>query len=396
MCDAKHTPSAALLEWYDLHARALPWRVPPGQIRAGRRPDPYRVWLSEVMLQQTTVQAVIGYFGRFTRRWPDVRALAAAEEAEVMAEWAGLGYYARARNLVACARVVARDHGGIFPRDRDALRALPGIGEYTSAAIAAIAFGAAETVVDGNVERVVARLARIDTPLPAAKPAIRAHAGRLTPKERAGDFAQAMMDLGATTCTPRAPRCHICPLAAHCAARAAGDAATLPRRAPRTPRPVRHGIAYLARRADGAWLLERRPPRGLLGATLGWPGSAWHEAGAPSCGEVVAGGESATGRQEFRGPSSHPDAPVTARWRLLEEHVRHVFTHFELRLKIAVAHVGHGAQPTRGGFMSAGSFDPAALPSVMRKAHALAEPALSAIADGADSPSDARELERSG
>src|SRR6056297_1691434 len=239
-----------LLRWYDSHARALPWRVPPAERMAGLRPDPYRVWLSEVMLQQTTVAAVKAYFERFTMLWPTVTDLAATPDAQVMGEWAGLGYYARARNLLKCARVVAEDHGGQFPQDHATLLTLPGIGPYTAAAIAAIAFDQPETVMDGNVERVMARLFDEHTPLPAAKPILKAHAANLTPDKRPGDYAQAVMDLGATICTPRNPACGICPWRTPCRARAAGIAAGLPARAPKTPKPTRYGIAHIARRAD--------------------------------------------------------------------------------------------------------------------------------------------------
>lgn len=336
--------ATSLLAWYDRHARSLPWRVAPG---AGARPDPYRVWLSEVMLQQTTVAAVAGYFARFTTRWPTVEALAAAQDADVMAEWAGLGYYARARNLLKCARAVVAQGG--FPATRDALQALPGIGPYTSAAIAAIAFDQPETVVDGNVERVMARLFDEHTPLPSAKPVLTALAASLTPARRAGDYAQAVMDLGATICTPRNPACGICPLMAHCAARAAGTAAELPRKLPKTPKPLRYGIAYIGRRVDGAWLLERRPAPGLLGGMLGWPGSSWAETA----------------------PADAPPAP--AAWEALPEEVRHTFTHFHLRLGLRVAWLPMEAP---GMFLPARDFTPTALPSVMRKAHALAAPYL--------------------
>ncbi|MCB1407881.1 MAG: A/G-specific adenine glycosylase [Rhodobacteraceae bacterium] len=328
----------ALLRWYDRAARVLPWRVGPAERAQGVRPDPYRVWLSEVMLQQTTVAAVKAYFHRFTTRWPDVQALATAPDAEVMAEWAGLGYYARARNLLACARVVAGNGG--FPTDRAGLRALPGIGAYTSAAIAAIVWDRPETVVDGNVERVVARLFAVTAPLPGAKRHLAALAETLTPQHRPGDFAQAMMDLGATVCTPRNPRCAECPLAGFCRAHDAGIAASLPAKTPKAPKPTRRGYAYVALRADGAPLLETRPPRGLLGGMRGWPGSDWTEEPAPA-------------------------PPLAADWRHLPGVVRHTFTHFHLELTVAVAQVGHGTAPHSGAFDP--DFDPDALPTVMRK-----------------------------
>jgi A/G-specific adenine glycosylase len=341
--DAKaiaETVGERLLDWYGAHARAMPWRVGPQQRAAGVRPDPYRVWLSEVMLQQTTVATVGSYFGRFTARWPSVEALAAAEDAEVMAEWAGLGYYARARNLLKCARAVAGAHAGRFPENREALQELPGIGPYTSAAIAAIAFDEPAAVLDGNVERVLARLFCIETPLPAAKPELMAIADALTPMQRPGDFAQAMMDLGATICTPRAPGCGICPLMELCEARPAGIQAEFPRKAPKPEKPTRHGIAYLARRSDGAWLLERRPDRGLLGGMLGWPGSDWSAAPMPA-------------------------PPLAAEWRDIGAEVRHTFTHFHLRLALRVAEVPKAAEPERGRFLP-----------VMRKAFDLARHAF--------------------
>ena len=231
-----------LLAWYDANARDLPWRIPPQRSRAGDRPDPYHIWLSEVMLQQTTVAAVIPYFDHFTQRWPTVADLAAAEDADVMGAWAGLGYYARARNLLKCARAVAAE-GGRFPGTEADLAQLPGIGPYTAAAVAAIAFGRRAVVVDGNVERVMARIHDVETPLPDAKSLLRELADAATPDTRPGDYAQAVMDLGATVCTPRSPSCGICPWADGCAARKAGTAAALPRKRPKAPKPIRHGIA---------------------------------------------------------------------------------------------------------------------------------------------------------
>ena len=342
----------ALLAWYDRAARDLPWRVGPAARAAGQRPDPYRVWLSEVMLQQTTVATVQPRFLRFLDRWPDVHALAAAPEPEVMAEWAGLGYYARARNLIACARRVSAG-GGRFPDQAEGLRALPGIGAYTAAAIAAIAFDRAETVVDGNVERVTARLFAVTDPLPGAKPRLAALAATLTPARRPGDFAQAMMDLGATICTPRAPRCADCPLAAFCAARAQGIPADLPARVPKPAKPTRHGIAYVAQRADGALLLETRPPRGLLGGMPGFPTTDWAE------------------------PPASPAPPLSTDWRILPGEVRHTFTHFHLRLQVVLARVGPAARPDRGGFRP--GFDPAALPTLMRKCWQHAQPHLGGV-----------------
>ncbi len=328
-----------LLAWYDRHARVLPWRMPPG--RGGA--DPYRVWLSEVMLQQTTVAAVKAYFQRFTALWPTVQDLAAAEDAQVMAEWAGLGYYARARNLIACARAVAER--GAFPDTRDGLAALPGIGPYTSAAIAAIAFDRPETVVDGNVERVTARLFAVETPLPAAKPELVALASRLTPRQRPGDFAQAMMDLGATICTPRSPACGICPLMPHCQARAQGIAAELPRKAPKKAKPLRQGTVWIGL-TDSAVLVETRPEKGLLGGTLAFPSTGWDGSDLP------------------------PPAP--ADWRDLGL-VRHVFTHFALDLTVMSGHLT--GNPQRGSLSPLGQFDASALPGLMRKAWALARPA---------------------
>ena len=331
------TISAPLLAWYDRHARDLPWRVPPGRVRA----DPYRVWLSEVMLQQTTVAAVKNYFIRFTSLWPRIEDLAAAADAQVMAEWAGLGYYARARNLLACARTVAAN-GGQFPDTRAGLLALPGIGPYTAAAISAIAHDAPETVVDGNVERVVARLFAVQTPLPAAKPELVALADTLTPPARPGAYAQAMMDLGATICTPRKPVCALCPISKCCDAFHQGIAADLPRRAPKPAKPERSGIAWLGRSGD-AVLLEQRPAKGLLGGTLAFPSAGWDGQDLP--------------------------APGPADWHRVGE-VRHVFTHFSLTLTVLTGELT--GPPLRGRLVPLRQFDRSALPGLMRKVWDLA------------------------
>ncbi|HWE99605.1 MAG TPA: A/G-specific adenine glycosylase [Caulobacteraceae bacterium] len=301
---------AALLDWYDQNRRALPWRATPGV-----RPDPYRVWLSEVMLQQTTTVHAAPYFETFTRRWPTVAALARAEDAEVMASWAGLGYYARARNLLACARAVSERHGGLFPAREAGLRSLPGIGAYTAAAVAAIAFDEPANVVDGNVERVMARLSAEQTPMPAAKPRLEALAARFVRDDRSGDWAQALMDLGATVCRPRAPACERCPWQGDCAARAGGEPQTYPRRSAKAERPRRRGVAFVLRCA-GAVALTRRPPRGLLGGMLALPTTAWTQAG-PAIGDIET------------------TAPARGAWRDAGA-IEHVFTHFALTLDVRV------------------------------------------------------------
>nr|WP_085306547.1 A/G-specific adenine glycosylase [Planktotalea arctica] len=337
-----------LLEWYDRHARAMPWRISPADRRAGVRPDPYRIWMSEVMLQQTTVAAVKDYFTRFTQRWPRVSDLAAAKDADVMGEWAGLGYYARARNLLKCARVVANEHGGVFPNTHAALLELPGIGPYTAAAVSSIAYDLPETVLDVNVERVMARLYDVHTPLPAAKPELMVLAEALTPRKRAGDYAQAVMDLGATICTPKNPACGICPWRTPCEGRLAGTHLELPKKTPKKPKPVRQGIAYVAQRVDGAYLLETRPDSGLLGGMLGWPGSEWAE--TPPTDAI----------------------PIRAQWKQIEGEARHTFTHFHLRLTVKTALVPMDRTPDVGHFVDLNEFRPSDLPTVMRKAFDLA------------------------
>lgn len=334
--------AAPLLAWYDRSHRRLPWRASPGANAA----DPYRVWLSEIMLQQTTVAAVVPYFEHFTRRWPTVEALAAAEDGDVLAAWAGLGYYARARNLLACARAVASDHGGRFPSNEEALLRLPGIGAYTAAAITAIAYGERAVVVDGNVERVVARLFAVEEPLPGAKPTLRALADTITPTARAGDFAQAMMDLGATVCRPRSPDCLVCPIAESCDAARRGIADLLPQKARKAPRPVRYANVYVLR-DGGEILLVRRPPRGLLGGMLGLPMS--EIADSPMA------------------PGAHPGAPAPTRWLRGEGRVTHVFTHFELHLTVFSGDLSGLTRPA-GDWRAADESVARDLPTLFRKA----------------------------
>ena len=327
-----------ILGWYDRHARSLPWRVADGSA------DPYRVWLSEVMLQQTTTAAVVPYFARFTQRWPDVAALAAAPEEEVMAAWAGLGYYSRARNLVQCARAVAAMGG--FPQTEAELRLLPGLGAYTAAAIAAIAFGQRAVVIDANVERVVARLFAIDEPLPGARKAIRAAADSITPDQRAGDFAQAMMDLGATICTARDARCLLCPVSAHCQARATGDPLRLPVKAAKKPKPRRQGTAFWIERDGAVWLVTR-PGKGMLGGMRALPDDGWS-----------AKGDGAA------------DPPLAGMWQAAGV-VRHSFTHFDLELGVVV-HAGERAPVLIGGeWWPLERIDEAGLPTLFAKAAQL-------------------------
>ena len=335
--------SDQLLDWYDQHARVMPWRVGPVAKAAGQRPDPYRVWLSEVMLQQTTVAAVKAYFIRFTDRWPTVADLANAADADVMAEWAGLGYYARARNLLACARAIVYDHGGIFPQTCAALLHLPGIGPYTAAAVSAIVWDEPSVVVDGNVERVMARVFAIQTPLPVAKAELTRLAADLTPAQRSGDYAQAVMDLGATICTPRNPACGICPLMTDCAARLQSIQTDLPRKLPKPEKQTRRGSVWVVHHPNGTILLERRPDRGLLGGMLGFPGDGWDGSGN--------------------------GAPFAAEWASIGE-VRHTFTHFHLILQVFTA--TSAANPNRGAYHPADAFRPSDLPTVMRKAYDLA------------------------
>jgi A/G-specific adenine glycosylase len=340
-----------LLDWYDRHHRDLPWRVAPAQGVTGTLPDAYGVWLSEIMLQQTTVQAVKPYFSQFLEQWPDVTALAAADPDDIMKAWAGLGYYSRARNLKKCADIVAQDHKGRFPDTEAALKALPGIGDYTAAAIAAIAFGRHAAVVDGNVERVLSRLKRIDTPVPAAKPLFRAIMSELTPTDRPGDFAQAMMDLGATLCTPKRPPCSLCPVNSQCQASRSGDPEIYPVKPPKKTRPVRRGAAFVAVGQDGAVLLRRRGAKGLLAGMSEVPTSDW------------------TARQDGAlGPRA---APFPADWCGTGT-IKHVFTHFELRLDVYRADVASPLPATDGWWTPQADLHGEALPTVMKKAIASA------------------------
>jgi A/G-specific adenine glycosylase len=343
---------ANLLTWYDRHARVLPWRA-----RRGDRTDPYRVWLSEIMLQQTTVKAVAPYYARFLSRWPTVDALAAASLDDVLRSWAGLGYYARARNLHACAREIVERYDGQFPEDLDALRALPGIGDYTAAAVSAIAFDLPAVPVDGNVERVVSRLFAVEQTLPAAKPVIKELAASLLPSRRAGDFAQALMDLGATICSPKRPACALCPWNDSCLANERGDQETFPRKAPRREGRLRRGAAFVVLRVDGRVLLRRRPDKGLLASMMEVPGSAW----AHDYDERVA-------------RRSAPRLGAKMQWRRLHGVVRHVFTHFPLEVAVFAAQVPRATPAPKGArWVSLHELRDEALPNVMRKvlAHAL-------------------------
>ncbi|WP_126174176.1 A/G-specific adenine glycosylase [Altericroceibacterium xinjiangense] len=350
MDDRAGTIPERLLGWYDAHARRLPWRVMPGTVSgeepARSPPDPYRVWLSEVMLQQTTTAAVAPYFLKFTERWPTVEALAAAPEEDVMGAWAGLGYYSRARNLIACAREVAAR--GSFPETEADLRALPGLGAYTAAAVAAIAFGQRAVVVDANVERVVARLFAIAEPLPAARKAIREAAERITPESRPGDFAQAMMDLGATICTPRDPKCLLCPVAAQCEARASGDPASLPVKPAKKARPQRRGTAFWIVRDGHVWLV-RRDKRGTLGGMRALPDDGWNARG------------DGTG-----------EPPLPGEWRTAGA-VAHVFSHFALTLEVRVRAGNQPGDPEGDGeWWPAERLEEAGLPTLFAKAARLA------------------------
>lgn len=344
--------STTLLKWYDVHAREMPWRVSPQDRAKGVLPNPYSVWLSEIMLQQTTVATVKDYYLKFIRLWPTIQDLSIASEEDVLRAWAGLGYYSRARNLKKCADIIVKDYAGEFPTDLAALRALPGIGDYTSAAIASIAFDVEAAVVDGNVERVFSRLFVIDTPLPAAKPAIKAKVATNLDQQRPGDFAQATMDLGATICSPKKPACMHCPLRDHCKALATIDPETLPVKVPKKERPKRVGAAFVAISSTRSIIVEKRPSTGLLAAMTQVPTSNWNS--------------------RIDGETSVAAAPFEADWQHCGS-VTHIFTHFELELTVwranDVQSQAHGQRWV--------AFDDAAdeaLPTVMKKAIECAIP----------------------
>jgi|HubBroStandDraft_1064217.scaffolds.fasta_scaffold00397_13 A/G-specific adenine glycosylase len=340
-----------MLDWYDRNRRTLPWRAGPGQ-----KPDPYGVWLSEIMLQQTTVATVEGYWRAFTAKWPQVEDLARASLDEVLHLWQGLGYYARARNLHACAKLVAGRPGAAFPRTEAGLRALPGIGAYSAAAIAAIAFDVPAVVLDGNIERVMARLFAVEVPLPEAKPILRAHAATLTPAARPGDYAQAVMDLGAAICTPRKPRCLLCPWRDACSAYRRGEPELLPVKRAKPERPVRHGVAFWLVRPDGTVLLRRRAEKGLLGGMIEIPSTPWRS-------------------QPWDEAEAAALAPVKPRlWRALPGVVGHTFTHFHLELAVLVGRVDPVATETLGLWVRPDRFGEQALPTLMKKVarHAVA------------------------
>ncbi|MEL6288871.1 MAG: A/G-specific adenine glycosylase [Pseudomonadota bacterium] len=359
---AGKTPPIAelLLSWYATERRDLPWRAAPGEAA-----DPYRVWLSEIMLQQTTVRTVAPYFERFCARWPTVDALAAADREEVLSLWAGLGYYSRANNLHRCAQAVVAEYDGAFPADELELRRLPGIGPYTAAAISAIAFARKATPVDGNIERVMSRVFAIETPLPDAKPLLKQAAESVTPGMFAGDFAQAQMDLGATVCTPRKPSCLVCPLKEHCAAYAAGIAEQLPRKRAKKAKPTRHAIAFVALREDGHVLLRKRAPTGLLANMIEVPSTEW-TTNAPDRTKAL------------------DEPPVQAAWWTVPGTVRHVFTHFNFEVSVVRAIVARDAPLTlwadqaRCRWVHRDALDGQALPTVMRK---ILAQGLSADAD---------------
>ncbi len=337
--------SRDLLKWYGANARTMPWRVSPSEHAEGERADPYRVWLSEVMLQQTQVVTVKNYFLKFTRLWPTVHDLAAADLEDVLKAWAGLGYYSRARNLKKCADLVVLNHNGRFPETYEGLKALPGIGDYTAAAIASIAFDQAVPVVDGNVERVFARYHRINDTFPGAKPRVRELVKKVLSQKKPGEFAQATMDLGATICTPKNPVCSLCPINSECAGFANGDQITYPRKGPKKTKPTRKGAAFIIMNASGEVFLCKRPEKGLLAGMTQVPTTDW-----------TASKNGATGLDAV---------PVKAKWNQIGV-AKHTFTHFHLELEVWIA-TGIDKVVEDGWWCARHALEDEALPNVMRK-----------------------------
>ena len=354
--NVKPPKSKDLLAWYDRHARILPWRVSPEERAAGEVPDPYRIWLSEIMLQQTTVATVKSYFEKFVTTWPTVQDLADSPRDDILKAWAGLGYYTRARNLKACADMIVSDFGGHFPQTLDQLKKLPGIGDYTAAAIAAIAFDKPATVVDGNVERVISRLFAIEEQLPAAKKIIKEYANTLTPKKRSGDYAQAMMDLGATICTPKRPACALCVWREACQASRNNAQEDFPRKAPKKVKPTRYGWAFVAEREDGAILLRKRPDKGLLGGMTEVLGTVWSE-------------------EKTKMPFAA--APFQAGWSKQCGTIRHTFTHFHLEIDVVTNVFPQNQKPAKNGWWAdKNTIADEALPTVMKKILEAAKPSI--------------------
>lgn len=361
--------SYRLLLWYDKNARQLPWRIPPKHGKMGVKPNPYHVWLSEVMLQQTTVAAVKDYFLAFLQNWPNVDELARADDADILAKWAGLGYYARARNLIKCARIISHEYQGHFPSRKEELLKLPGIGPYTASAIAAIAYDKAESVIDGNVERVISRLFAISSPLPKSKPEIDTYSRIITPDKRPGDYAQAMMDLGATICSPTKANCLICPLSELCLAYKRGIQNELPYKIAKPPKPVRHGKAWILYASDMI-LLEKRPSKGLLGGMLCFPSAGWDKAPPPKENHTL-----------YSANVIKLDTCFENQWKKIGT-VRHTFTHFHLILDIYALILPHkplgqlydnDQAPPALQWVPFENFNSKDMPKLMRKAWDMAE-----------------------
>jgi A/G-specific adenine glycosylase len=340
--------NTALLLWYDSHARDLPWRIPPSKSISGLKQDPYKVWLSEIMLQQTTVATVIPYFNKFTAQWKNIEELAKARENKIMEAWAGLGYYSRARNLIKCSHLIFERYDSIFPKQREELLKLPGVGPYTAAAIQSIAFGQKATVIDGNIERIIVRLYTLLKPVKYLKTEIKNIAASLTPEKRCGDYAQSLMDLGATICTPKKPKCDACPINSYCSSYGKGIEDLLPSKISQSCKVTRYGYAFVAITSDYKLVMERRPPKGLLGGMLSFPCSEWPQADFPKF-----------------------IPPFFADWTVQNQVVTHKFTHFELKLRVAISYIS----TLPDGFLSNSidNFDSSKLPSLMRKVYVLAK-----------------------